>query len=81
MVSPRKTPVTAFSVPVWVRNVINRSALNLSVELGERTSMATVVAINAYCALMHPDTQRAAARMSPDELRVALSPADPPEVD
>lgn len=40
---PRKTPMTALSVPVAVRDAVNRVALQLSADLGRRVSMGAVV--------------------------------------
>ena len=70
MASPRKTPVTAFSVPVAVRDAANRLALDISAALGRRISMAAVVAASIEVASRHPD-----------ELRAALSQTDPTEGD
>ena len=66
MASPRKTPVTAFSVPVTTRDVVNRLALDLSADLGRRVSMASLVSAAV-----------AVARNHPDELRSALEPTAP----
>jgi hypothetical protein len=60
VVSPRKTPVTAFSVPVAFRDVVNRLALDMSAELGRRISMAAVVIAAVAVAREHPQELRAA---------------------
>lgn len=66
MASPRKTPVTAFSVPVSTRDDVNLLALDLSSELGRRVSMAAVLGAAV-----------AVARAHRSELLDALRPSSP----
>lgn len=49
----RKTPVTALSLPVVVRDEINLVALDLSAEVGRRISMASVVLASLKVAKNH----------------------------
>jgi len=70
MSQQRKTPVTALSLPVPVRDEINRVALDLSARIGRRISMAAVVRAAVKVARDHesaliealnpeaPDTER-----------------------
>lgn len=51
----RKTPVTALSLPVSVRDEINLVALDMSVKAGRRISMASVVVAALTVAKAHPD--------------------------
>jgi len=66
MASPRKTPVTALSVPVTVRDQLNRIALDLSAELGWRVSMAAVVSASADVAARHRSELKAALSRTTD---------------
>jgi hypothetical protein len=63
MSQQRKTPVTALSLPVTVRDEINLVALDLSAKIGKRISMAAVVGASVAVAKRHES-----------ELIAALSP-------
>lgn len=68
MTSPRKTPVTALSLPVTTRDVANRMALDLSADLGYRVSMAAVVSASLEIAVRHSAELRAVlARAAGDD--------------
>lgn len=55
MSQQRKTPVTALSLPVVLRDQINLVALELSAQLGRRISMAAVVGAALEVAKRHSD--------------------------
>lgn len=58
--TPRKTPITAMSVPVPVRDAVNREALQFSAELGRRISMAAMISAALDVARRHPEELAAA---------------------
>lgn len=64
MSQQRKTPVTALSVPVTVRDEINLVALGLSAKVGKRISMAAVIGASIAVAKRHESELIAA--LTPD---------------